>query len=512
MPPTSAPASLRDAIAILERRGELVRVREELSPRFEIPHLIDLAMKREGPTLYFEKVRGSTIPLVANLFGTPARVAAMLGVEKIADLESRVEDLLAAFDPAGPKSFLDKLKMLPKLKEIGDMMPKYVSKAPCQEVVWDDPNLDKLPVLFHWPKDGGPFITLGLTFTRNPKNGVLNCGLYRLQKYGPRELGMHWQKHKGGADHTREAREKVTGDWESAAREVAPGAAPTADKSRRLPVAIALGCGPVETFCGAMPAPPDINEMMIAGAIRGEPTEMVECKTIPGLHVPATAEIVLEGWIDPFETRVEGPFGDHTGYYSPAEPFPVFHLECVTSRRDPLYTATLVGKPIMEDAWWGEALLRFTFPIMKKQFPEIVDVHLPPWGVFHNLMIISIRKAFPGHARKVMHGIWGLGQAMFTKIIIIVDHDVDPKDYADVCFRACASIDPKRDFEIATGPLDQLDHAGMYSCYGGKVGIDATTKWPEEGLTRPWPDIIKHDPAAMQKAEELYRKLVPGAK
>jgi 4-hydroxy-3-polyprenylbenzoate decarboxylase len=479
-------ANLRDAIADLERRGELLRVRQPISTRFEITNLLDRLVKSDGPAALFENVQGHSIPVLGNLFGTRSRAAHLLGVEKLDDLSKRLDEFLAILDSGGPKSFLDKMMLLPKLKELADMMPVFVKKAPCQEVVWEKPDLTKLPILTHWPLDGGPFITFGVTFTRNPINSVLNAGLYRHQLYSPTTLGMHWQKHKGGADHARAAKEKET---------------------RRFPVAIAIGCDPVASLCGAMPAPPDINEMMIAGAIRGKPVELVECKTIPGLHVPAEAEIVLEGWVDPFETAIEGPFGDHNGYYSAQEPFPVFHCEAITSRRDPIYLTTIVGRPIMEDAYIGEAIIRFTLPIMRKQFPEIVDVDFPPWGVFHNLMIISIRKAYPGQARKVMHGIWGLGQAMFTKTIIVVDHDVEVRDYKDVCFRACASIDPARDFEIVKGPLDQLDHSGLYSCYGGKVGIDATTKLPDEGLNRPWPPIIEADDAARKRVDEIWRTL-----
>ncbi|MBI3735169.1 UbiD family decarboxylase [Candidatus Sumerlaeota bacterium] len=510
-------SNLRETIDGLEKRGELLRVKQPISTQYEITALLDRLVKSNGPAVLFENVEGHTMPVLGNIYGTRARTAHLLGVEKLDDLTARLEDFLSILDTGGPKSFLDKLKMLPKLKELADMMPAFVSKAPCQEVVWEKPDLTKLPVLRHWPLDGGPFITFGLTFTRNPVNQVLNCGLYRHQIYSPATLGMHWQKHKGGADHARLARDKTINDWAKAAQTPEPtGVAGERSASakphelagkERLPAAIAIGCDPIATFCGAMPAPPDINEMMIAGAIRGKPIEMVECQTIPGLHVPAEAEIVLEGYVDPFETSLEGPFGDHTGYYSPQEPFPVFHVERITTRRDPVYLTTIVGKPIMEDAWLGEAILKFTLPIMKKQFPEIVDVDLPPWGVFHNLMIIAIRKSFPGQARKVMHGIWGLGQAMFTKTIIVVDHDVDVHDYRDVCFRACASIDPIRDFEIVKGPLDQLDHAGMHSCYGGKVGIDATTKWPDEGLNRPWPPIIEQDRAAIAKIASLWREL-----
>ncbi|MFH0792611.1 MAG: UbiD family decarboxylase [bacterium] len=496
--------NLEQTIKWLEERGELLRVREAVSPRFEMACFLDRLAKTCGPAVLFENVPGHSMPVLGNLYGSRERMAALLGVDRLENLGKKVEDVISIFDPTGPKSFLDKLKLLPKLKEITDLMPEYVKKGACQEVEWPEVDLRKLPALMHWPKDGGPFITMGLTFTRNPKTNVLNCGLYRLQVYGPRETGMHWQKHKGGADHAREAREKKTGSWDEAAKEPQPGRGLSGE---RLPVAVAIGADPVAVFCGAVPAPPDVNEMLIGGLLRGEPVKMVECRTIPGLHVPAESEIVLEGWIDPFETRLEGPFGDHTGYYSPAEPFPVFHVEHMTTRKNPVFLATLVGIPLMEDAWMGEAIVRFTLPIIKKQFPEIVDVCFPPWGVFHNLMIVSIRKSYPGHARKVMHGLWGLGQVMFTKTIIVVDHDVDLSDYAGVCFRVCASLDPKRDLEITQGPLDQLDHAGMYSCYGGKMGIDATTKWPEEGLLRPWPEILRHDPAAEKKVEELWRRL-----
>lgn len=501
--------NLRDTIRGLESRGELLRVKQPVSTKFEMTCFLDKLVKADGPAVLFENVPGHDMPVLGNLYGTRSRAAHVLGVERMEDLTQRLHEFLSILDSGGPKSFLDKMKLLPKLKEISEMMPVFVKKAPCQEVVWKEPDVTKLPVLYHWPLDGGPFITFGLTFTRNPMNQVLNCGLYRQQVYGPREVGMHWQKHKGGADHTRLARERQLRDWTKAVETPQPDPPPKTGrpKGERLPVALAIGCDPITTFCGALPAPPDVNEMMIAGAMRGRPVEMVECQTIPGLHVPAEAEIVLEGYVDPFETRMEGPFGDHTGYYSPVEPFPVFHIEHITTRRDPVYLTTIVGKPIMEDAWLGEAILRFTLPIMKKQFPEIVDVNLPPWGVFHNLMIVSIRKSFPGHARKLMHGIWGLGQASFTKTILVVDHDVDVHDYKEVCFRACASIDPVRDFEIVKGPIDQLDHAGMYSCFGGKVGIDATTKLPDEGLFRPWPPIIDPDAEATKRVEELWREL-----
>lgn len=513
----STHVNLRETIKYLEGRGELLRVKAPVSADYEITAFLDRLVKSDGPAALFENVPGRSIPVLGNLFGTRSRTARLLGVERIEDLTHRLEEFLSILDTGGPKSFLDKMKMLPKLKEIGDMMPVVVKRGACQEVVWDEVDLDRLPILRHWPLDGGPFVTFGVTFTRNPANQVLNAGLYRLQQYDKKTLGMHWQKHKGGADHTRLARERAMSDWSRAARTLdSAGSLPDADIRRedaaragkqRLPVAVAIGCDPVVSFCGAVPAPPDINEMMIAGAITGRPVELVECKSIPGLHVPAETEIVLEGWIDPFETRPEGPFGDHTGYYSPVEPFPVFHVEKITTRRDPIYLTTIVGKPIMEDAWLGEAILKFTLPIMKKQFPEIVDVNLPPWGVFHNLMVISIRKAFPGHARKVMHGIWGLGQAMFTKTILVVDHDVDPADYREVCFRACASVDATRDLEIVRGPVDQLDHASMFSCFGGKLGIDATTKWPDEGLTRPWPPIVEPHVAATARVDALWREL-----
>lgn len=509
-------ANLREAIEGLQKRGDLLRVKQPISTDYEITAFLDRLVKANGPAVLFENVQGHTMPVLGNLYGTRDRCAHLLGVEKMEDLTRRLEDFLSIMDSGGPKSFLDKMKLLPKLKEIGDMMPEFVKKAPCQEVVWDKPDFGRIPVLRHWPLDGGPFVTFGVTFTRNPVNQVLNAGLYRQQVYTATTCGMHWQKHKGGADHTRIAREQRLRDWTRAVESPEPtahgaraleGARPHEKAGQRMGVAIAIGCDPVVNFCGAVPAPPDVNEMMIAGAIRGKPVEMVECQTIPGLHVPAEAEIVLEGWIDPFETALEGPFGDHTGYYSPVEAFPVFHLERVTTRKNPVYLTTIVGKPVMEDAWLGEAILKFTLPVMKRQFPEIVDVALPPWGVFHNMMVISIRKSYPGQARKVMHGIWGLGQAMFTKTILVVDHDVDVNNYADVAFRALASLEPLRDLEIVKGPLDHLDHAGMYSCYGGKLGIDGTTKLPDEGLLRPWPPIIEPDAAAAARVEALWKSL-----
>ncbi len=508
--------NLQDAIRGLEERGDLLRVTQPISHEYEITSFLDRLVKSDGPAVLFENVIGYDMPVLGNLYGTRDRCAHLLGVESIDELTKRLGDFLAIMDSGGPKSFLEKLKLLPKIKEVGDMMPKFVKHAPCQEVVWEKPDFGRIPVLRHWPLDGGPFISFGITFTRSPGHGVLNAGLYRQQVYTATTCGMHWQKHKGGADHTRMAREAALKNWGKAVESPEPtawadrpieGSQPHEKAGERMPVAIAIGCDPVVNFCGAVPAPPDVNEMMIAGAIRGKPVEMVECKTIPGLHVPAEAEIVLEGYIDPFETAMEGPFGDHTGYYSPVEPFPVFHLECVTTRKNPIYLTTIVGKPIMEDAWLGEAIIQFTLPVMKKQFPEIVDVSLPPWGVFHNLMIISIKKSFPGHARKVMHGIWGLGQAMFTKTILVVDHDVDVHDYAEVAFRALASLEPLRDLEIVKGPLDQLDHAAMHSCYGGKIGIDGTTKLPDEGLLRPWPPIIEADAAAEARVDELWSQL-----
>jgi len=386
------------------------------------------------------------------------------GVEKLDDLADKLGEILELQPPQG---LVDKVRSLGKLKSIADSMPKEVSKAACQEIVitGDDVNLDVLPIQRCWPLDPAPFITLPAVITKDQATGVRNVGMYRMQKIDRRSTFMHWQIHKDGRADLR--------------------AAPDG----RIPVAVALGLDPVTAYSASAPLPKHIDELMVAGFLRGEPVELVQGVSVD-LEVPAGAEIVLEGFIDKGELAEEGPFGDHTGYYTPAEPFPVFNVTAITMRRDAIYPSIVVGKPPQEDAWLGKATERIFLPAVRMTVPEIVDYDLPVAGAFHNLCIVSIRKAFPGHARKVMHAIWGLGMLSLTKGIVVVDEHVDVHDYAQVMFYVGANVDPKRDVEIAEGPLDHLDHSPTLQFVGGKIGIDATAKGPLEGA-REWPPEIE---------------------
>jgi 4-hydroxy-3-polyprenylbenzoate decarboxylase len=381
---------------------------------------------------------------------------------------------------------MKKLKLLPKLARLGRMFPREVSKAPCQEVVFtgEEVDLGQLPVLTCWPDDGGPFITLPVVITQHPDTGRRNVGMYRMQVYDARTTGMHWHAHKGGAQHYRVA----------------------AAKGAALPVAVAIGPDPAVTYAATAPLPEDIDEILFAGFLRGEPVDMVPCVTQP-LKVPAESQMVLEGYVQPGERRREGPFGDHTGYYSLADDYPVFHVTALTRRRTAVYPATIVGRPPMEDCFMAKATERIFLPLIKRQMPEIVDLNLPVEGVFHNLAFISIDKRYPGHARKVMHAIWGMGQMMFTKIIIVFDREVDVQDLSQVLWRLGNNVDPKRDTVFAEGPVDALDHASPLPHFGSKMGIDATRKWPEEGFTREWPPVIDMDPEVKRKVDELWPKL-----
>jgi 4-hydroxy-3-polyprenylbenzoate decarboxylase len=476
LPPRGAFENLREFIAHLERAGELVRVRERVSPRLEITEIAERVMKSPGggKALLFENVEGSAMPLAINLLGSRQRMAMTLGTEDPADI---TEGILALLDPKGASTLWEKIKMLPKLKSLADAKPVEVRSGPCQEVVMAEPAFDPFPILTCWPQDGGPYITLPMISTRDPRTGMTNCGAYRMQIFDSRTAGMHWQIHHGGAEHHRAAEAR----------------------GERIDVAVAIGCDPVSMFAPVLPLPPDIDEMMFAGLIRQRPVRMVKCKT-SDLLVPAESEIVFEGYVDPGERRLEGPFGDHTGFYSLPEMYPVFHLTAVTHRRDPIYCATVVGRPPMEDCWMGEAVVEMFLPVIRKQIPEIVDMHLPFAGVFHNCVIVSIDKQYPGHARKVMHAIWGTGQMSLTKCVIVLDKDANVRDPAEVAWRAFGNVDPSRDLELARGPIDVLDHATDIVGYGGKVGIDATRKWKTEGFPRDWPED-------MAMSEEIRRRV-----
>ena len=478
--------NLREFISALEKAGEIHKIEVPVDPHLEVTEIADRVMKSPhgGKALLFTNLKSSSrMPLLINAFGSRKRMQMACGTERIADI---TENFLALLEPKGSIGFMEKLKMLPKLKQLSDMFPTEVParQAPCMEVVVDDPSFDLIPVCHCWPDDGGRYMTMPMVFSRDPRTSATNVGMYRLQVFDGKTCGMHWHLHKGGAEHLRKM----------------------AESGEKLPVAIAFGGGPAEIFSAACPLPPDIYEMMFAGLIRNRPVKMTKCRT-SDLMVPVEAEIVLEGYVDPAELRLEGPFGDHTGYYSLADMYPVFHLTAMSHRRDPIYIHTIVGVPPMEDAYMGEAIEALFSPLMKKQFPEVTDMHMPVEGVFHNLMIVAIKKSYPGHARKIMHGIWGLGQAMFTKLIVVVDHDVNVRDYRETAWRALNSVDYARDVEIVKGPVDDLDHASQLHRYGGKMGIDATTKWPGEGTVREWPEIIRMPEDVKSRIDQLWPTL-----
>jgi 4-hydroxy-3-polyprenylbenzoate decarboxylase len=385
-----------------------------------------------------------------------------------------------------PQGLIGKLKMLPKLAEMGSFFPKIVDGGPCKDVIRKDNfSLQEFPVLHCWPQDGGPFITLPMVFSRNPDTGKRNCGMYRMQVYDDRTTGMHWQTHKQGAEHYRRLLKE--------------------GKQARMEVSVAIGSDPATMYSAILPMPPDLDEMMIAGFLRGKPVEMVKCET-NDIEVPANAEIVLEGYVELGESRREGPFGDHTGFYSLEDDYPVFHVTCVTHRKEPIYATTIVGPPPMEDFYMGKAIERIFLPLMRMQLPEVRDICMPAEGIFHNLILVSIRKSYPLHARKAMSAIWGLGQAMFSKCIVVVDEDVDVQNVSEVAWKALNNIDPERDIQFVMGPIDSLDHASRLPNFGSKMGIDATRKWKEEGFVRPWPDVIKMTPEVRERVDQLWKK------
>ena len=479
-----AYSDLRQFIQALEKNGELKRVSAEVDPILEITEVADRAVKRGGPALLFEKPKGYDIPVLINAFAGMRKMEIALEVDSVESIAARIAEYLEMKTPQG---MLGKLKMLPKLAEMGSFFPREVKTGPVKEVIRkDDFSLFDYPVLKCWPQDGGRFITLPLVFSRNPITGKRNAGIYRLQIFDERTTAMHWQTHKQGAEHYRRA--------------LAEG------NQARMEVAVAIGSDPATMFSGILPLPPDLDEMLFAGFLRSKPVEMVKCETVD-LEVPANAEIVLEGYVTLGELRTEGPFGDHTGFYSLEDEFPVLHVTCITQRKDPIYATTIVGPPPMEDYYMGKTIERVFLPLMRLQLPEVVDMCMPAEGIFHNLMIVSIRKSYPLHARKVMSAVWGLGQAMFTKCIVVVDHDVNVQDLREVTWKALNNIDPQRDIQFVMGPVDQLDHSSRLPNYGSKMGIDATRKWKEEGFTRPWPDLIEMDEKTKKRVDAIWNQL-----
>jgi 4-hydroxy-3-polyprenylbenzoate decarboxylase len=524
---------LRDWIAALERAGELKRIRAEVDPILEVAEIADRVSKTKGPrpggpALLFEKLTGHPgSKLLINQFGSERRMQMALGVDSLDQIAERIRELLNMKSPEG---FMGKLKMLPMLAQMGNLFPKTVPTGPCKEVIKKDKfSLLDFPILKCWPQDGGRFITLPCVITRDPRTGKRNVGMYRMQVYDERTTGMHWQRQKVAAEHYRERLRMgaAAGSEEGKAARRHPTIVP-ADKSSavdimarssggsmladgqrpsgKMEVAVAIGTDPALTFSAIVPAPPEVEEFIIAGFLRQQPVELVKCETVD-LEVPANAEIVLEGYVQLDELRPEGPFGDHTGFYTLEDDYPVFHVTCITHRKDPIYATTIVGKPPMEDGWMGKAVERIFLPLVKLTLPEIVDVNLPVEGVFHNLMIVSIRKSYPGQARKVMHGIWSLGQAMFTKCIVVVDEDVNVHDIGEVALKALNNIDPERDIQFTMGPIDSLDHASRLPNYGSKMGIDATRKWSTEGFARPWPDEIRMDATTKAAVDKKWKSL-----
>jgi len=474
---------LNEFIAAIEARGMLSRVTEPVSPDLEICAVTDRASKSPGggPGLLFEQPTGYDIPVATNLFGSLERMLLALGVESFDQIADEIEDLIT---PKTPSGILDAMKLLPTIGRLKDLMPKVVSTAKCQEVVNEDATLDELPILRCWPDDGGRYITFPLVITKDPETGARNIGAYRMQVYDGRTTAMHWQRHKGGAQHFRVA-ERL---------------------GKRLEVAVALSPDPIMAYAATAPMPEGLDELLLAGFLSRQRVELVKAVTVD-LEVPCSAQIVLEGYVDPGERRQEGPFGDHTGFYSLADDFPVFHLTCITRRQHPTYLTTIVGIPPMEDYYLGCASERIFLPLIRKTLPEIVDMHFPAEGIFHNCVLVSIDKRYPGHARKIMNAFWGLGQLMFSKIIIVVDSNVDVQNVSEVAWIVGTHIDPERDIQFTRGPVDDLEAASQIPAYGSKMGIDPTKKWTSEGFIREWPTRVVTTPEASEVAEKIWSQI-----
>ena len=474
--------SLADFVQVLAQQGELKRITYPVKAELEIAEIADRVMKSSGPALLFENVIDKKISVLINAFGSMKRMALALGVNNVEEIASEIERLIRT---KPPKSIRDKLSLLGELIRLAGIPPKIVKDASCQATILRDPDLGILPVLTCWPGDAGPFITLPMVFTKDPRTGTRNVGLYRMQVFDRRTTGMHWHLHKVGARHFLHQRERAG----------------------KLELAVCLGGDPAMIYAATAPLPDQIDEILFTGFLRKKGVELVKGITVD-VEVPANSDIVIEGYVDPGEPlRREGPFGDHTGFYSLADDYPVFHVTCITHRKNPVYPTTIVGRPPMEDAFLGKTTERLFLPLVRVTLPEIVDMHLPVHGVFHNLAVISIKKEFPGHARKVMHALWGLGQMMFTKILMIVDHDVNVQDLSEVTWVVGNHIDPKRDVIFVEGPVDVLDHAAPVMGFGSKMGIDATRKWRSEGFEREWPDAIVMDDKMKQYIDSIWEKL-----
>ena len=480
---------LRDFITQLERLGELKRVSVEVDPKLEMTEICDRVLRAGGPAILFEKVKGHSMPVLGNLFGTPRRVALGMGQESLEALREVGKTLAYLKEPEPPKGLKDAWDKLPMLKQVLSMAPKVLSSAPCQDVVWEgkDVDLSRLPIQHCWPGDVAPLVTWGLTITRGPNKSRQNLGIYRQQLLGPNKLIMRWLAHRGGALDFRDHCQKFPG--------------------QPYPVAVALGADPATILGAVTPVPDTLSEYQFAGLLRGSRTELVKCIG-NDLQVPASAEIVLEGVIHPGETAMEGPYGDHTGYYNEQAEFPVFTVERITMRRAPIYHSTYTGKPPDEPAMLGVALNEVFVPILQKQYPEIADFYLPPEGCSYRMAVVSIKKQYPGHAKRVMFGIWSfLRQFMYTKFIIVVDDDVDVRDWKEVIWALTTRVDAARDTLIAENtPIDYLDFASPVAGLGSKMGIDATNKWAGE-TDREWGRTIVMDEAVKQRVDAMWADL-----
>lgn len=529
---------LRTFIARLEEIGELKRIKAQVSPYLEISEITNRIAKgnsKSNKALLFENVEGYQIPVLINTLGSIRRMNEALGTSSFKEIAERIEKFL---DKRVPDTIMGKLGMVPKLLEIASFPPKLVSNAPCQEVVIRDPKepmLDKLPIITAWPKDAAPFITMTVVVTKDPKTGIRNVGTYRLQKINNNTTCMHWHKHHDGAQNYLEASRSavvarshgVAGSEQTVLNDLCreptqeerkllnlnialaekPHNHTTTEprRQRKMEVAVAIGCDPVVMYSASAPLPPQVDEFLFSGFLRSSPVELVKCKTVD-LEVPATSEIVLEGYVDLDELTVEGPFGDHTGFYSQEGLFPKFHITCMTHRKDPIYTTIIVGKPPMEDCYMGKATEQIFLPLIRVFLPEVVDINLPWEGVFHNCVILSIKKRYPAHAKKVMNAVWGIGQLMFSKYVIVVDEDVDVQNLSEVAFHVFANTDPKRDTLFTEGPTDILDHSATVMGISGKMGIDATRKWKDEGYHRQWPSLMIMDEATREQVTKRWEE------
>jgi len=524
---------LRAFLKKLEELGELAKISTPVNPYLEISEITNRVSKGltdKNKALLFENIPGYQIPVLINTLGSYKRMNIALGVNYFKEIAERIEKFL---DKKIPDNLLGKLGIIPKLLEAASFPPKIVNSGQCQEVVITSPNepmLDKLPIITAWPSDAAPFITMTVVVTKDPKTGTRNVGMYRLQKLNNNTTCMHWHKHHDGAQNYIEqlatSNEQRAMRTEELGQEVATEtrhceererrsnltsvmeiASPSArnDVSRKMEVAVAIGCDPVVMYSASAPLPPGIDEFLFAGFLRGSSVELVKCKTVD-LEVPATSEIVLEGYVDLDELTTEGPFGDHTGFYSPAGLFPKFHITAMTHRKDPIYTTIIVGKPPMEDCYMGKATEQIFLPLIRVFLPEVVDLNLPLEGVFHNCAIVSIKKKYPAHAKKVMNAIWGMGQMMFTKYIIVVDDNIDIHNLSNLAFHVFANTDPKRDSIFTEGPTDILDHASDVMAITGKMGLDATRKWKSEGYTREWPQEMVMDKATKELVNKRWKE------